>query len=834
MNVGIVRASLVFGALGLAAARGDDGGPAPTLERHVLPLLKARCVKCHGPAKREGKLSLASPKGLARGGKNGGLVVPGRPDMSLILGRVADDEMPPEEPLPDDEKALIRRWIERGATGLPVVAAGESEAADHWSFAPPRRPTAPPVRDGRVVRTEIDRFLQAALEAEGLTLGHEADRNTLIRRVAFDLTGLPPSPEQIDRFRDDPAPDAYEQMIDRYLASPRYGERWGKLWLDAAGYADSNGYFDADTDRPLAFRYRDHVIMCWNEDRPLDQFVRDQIAGDELAGYRPGRPADRSMIEGLTATHFLRNAPDGTGESDGNPDEVRADRYAVLEGTTQVIGSALLGMTFQCARCHDHKFEPITQKDYYALYAILAPSYNIANWVKPSNRVVAVPPEPAELAAWEERSRRAVAELEALAGEHAFKDPFARPDQEARKAIVKAVKAAEARRGERPGKVSWIAEPAATPPEVHVLKRGQYGDPGPAVGPAPPSVLTDPDDRFDPRSAPGGTSGRRLAFARWLTRPGSRPAALLARVTANRIWQGHFGVGLVATPDNLGYSGTPPSNPELLEFLATELARGGWSAKALHRQILISTAYRQSGRPDPAAVRVDPENRLLWRYPLRRLDAEAVRDAMLAASGELDERPGGHYVPSRRTAEGEVVVDEQAEGAHRRSIYVQQRRSQVLSLLDVFDAPSIVTTCTRRNVTTMPLQSLSLLNSGFVAARARGFADRLRRESLFLKREGEPPGEPHLPGKPARREARPPESPPSGTDSESGTDDERRIDRAFLLAAGRAPVEEERAAARRFLVSQPGNYAGQADARERAWADLCQMLLSSNAFLYVE
>jgi mono/diheme cytochrome c family protein len=791
-----VRASLVFVALALTPARGDDGRADPTLERQILPILKARCVKCHGPAKREGSLSLASPKALARGGKKGGLVVAGRPDASLIWGRVADEEMPPDEPLPDDEKALLRRWIERGAAGLPSVAAGESEAADHWSFAPPRRPEVPNVRSGRLVRGEIDRFLQAALEAESLTLGDEADQNTLIRRVAFDLTGLPPTPDQISRFRDDPSSDAYERMVDRYLASPRHGERWGKLWLDAAGYADSNGYFDADSDRPLAYRYRDYVIACWNEDRPLDRFIRDQIAGDELAGYRPGRPPDRSTIEGLTATHFLRNAPDGTGESDGNPDELRADRYAVLEGTTQVIGSSLLGMTFQCARCHDHKFEPITQKDYYSLYAIIAPAYNVAEWVKPSDRVVACPPEPAELAAWEERSRRADAELETLAVEHAFKNPFSLPDNETREAIIKAVKAVKARRGKRLGQISWIAEPTATPPVVHILKRGQYGDPGPAVAPAPPSVLADPGDRFDAQAMPGGTSGRRLAFASWMTRPGSRPAALLARVLANRIWQGHFGVGLVATPENLGYSGTPPTNPELLEFLASELARSGWSAKALHRQILLSMAYRQSGRPDPVAARVDPENRLLWRYPLRRLDAEAVRDAMLAASGELDERPGGPYVPTERTAAGEVVVGEEVEGARRRSIYLQQRRTQVMSLLDVFDAPSIVTTCTKRSVTTMPLQSLSLLNSAFVVARARGFADRLRREC--------------------------------------GADDGRRVERAFLLAAGRPSDESEQAAARKFLGSQPDKYVGQAEAKERAWADLCQMLLSSNAFLYVE
>ncbi len=313
--------------------------------------------------------------------------------------------------------------------------------------------------------------------------------------------------------------------------------------------------------------------------------------------------------------------------------------------------------------------------------------------------------------------------------------------------------------------------------------------------------MTDPDNPYEPKPPwPGSTStGRRLALARWLTKPRSRPSALLARVLVNRIWQHHFGTGLAATSDNLGYTGSPPSHPELLEFLVDALAQSGWSAKTLHRLIVTSTAYRQSSAPRPEAARIDPEDRMLARYPLRRLDAESIRDAMLAASGELDDRQAGPYVPTERTDSGEVAVDESTPGASRRSVYLQQRRTQVASLLDVFDAPSIVTTCTRRLPSTIPLQSLSLLNSDFVVARAVRLARRLDRDC--------------------------------GADAVDA-----RIDRAFLLVVGRGPGREEREASRRFLESQPSRYPGMAgpDARLRAWADFCQMLLASDAFLYVE
>jgi hypothetical protein len=326
------------------------------------------------------------------------------------------------------------------------------------------------------------------------------------------------------------------------------------------------------------------------------------------------------------------------------------------------------------------------------------------------------------------------------------------------------------------------------------------------VGPGVPAFLTDPDNQYQPKLPFAGStsSGRRLALAAWLTKPGSRPAALLARVLANRIWQHHFGTGLAAASDNLGYTGPAPSHPELLEFLAGELVRSGWKAKALHRLIVTSSVYRQADTTTSHAQSVDPDNRLLAQFPLRRLDAEAIRDAMLAASGELDDRPGGPYVPTVRTESGEVAVAESTPGATRRSVYLQQRRTQIASLLEVFDAPSIVTTCTRRVPSTIPLQSLSLLNSDFIVGRAQKLAERIDREFK--------------------------ETPTDESDTDA------RITRAFLLTAGRVPGPDERDSARRFLEFQRARYLGRAplEARQQAWADFCQMLFASNAFLYIE
>jgi hypothetical protein len=808
-RAGGIHGSVLITAAVLAVfasiVRGAEPQAGPSLERDILPLLKTRCQKCHGPVKPKGKLNLSSARSLARGGESGPVIVPGNLDESLIWDQVSTDEMPPRpgEPLSRAEKSLLRQWIEQGARNLPdsAIVSRDAPWTDHWAFGPATRPAAPAVRNPARLRTVIDRFIQKTLEEAGLTLGHSADRTTVIRRLTFDLTGLPPSPDEISAFVNDTEPDAYNRLVERLLASPRYGERWAKYWLEASGYSDSNGYFSADSDRPLAYRYRDYIIRAFNADRPLDQIVREQLAGDELAGERQSQYASSSVIDQLVATHFLRNGQDGTGESDGNADEVRADKYAVLEGAIQIIGSSLMGLTLQCAKCHDHKFEPVTQKDFYQLQAVLFPAFNVEHWVKPNDRIVIAGPR-SEQSRWEAHDKAIDARIESLKRSFA-REPGAAKKEENLKKILEAINAL---RRPNPGRIAWVGDVSGSPSEIPLLVRGDLATPGPKVGPGVPAFLTDPGNGYLPTPPfPGSSStGRRLALARWLTRPDSRPAALLARVLANRIWQHHFGTGLAATSDNLGYTGSPPTHPELLELLSSELVRSGWSAKALHRLILCSSVFRQSSSRNPEASQQDPENRLLSSFPLRRLDAEAIRDAMLTASGELDDRQGGPYIPTDRIPSGDVIVAEGSPGATRRSIYLQQRRTQTASLLDVFDTPSLVTTCTRRSPSTIPLQSLSLLNSDFVTTRARKLAARIDRDC-------------------ASRRARVGEEDPG-------------IGWAFQLTVNRAPLADELIATRRFLQAQRLRYANdlKPDPNHDAWADLCQMLLASNAFLYID
>jgi len=730
-----------------------------------------------------------------------------------------------------------------------VCASEPPSPENHPAFRPVVRPTVPDVRG--TCRTDVDRFILAAIEAKGLTLNPEADRRTLIRRVAFDLIGLPPTPAEIDTFLADKSPGAFGRILDRYLASPHYGERWGKHWLDAAGYADSNGYFDADSNRPFAWRYRDYVVRAFNADKPYDRFVKEQIAGDELIGYVPGGDVTPDMVELLTATHFLRNAPDGTGESDGNPDEVRTDRFTVLEGNLQNVMNCLVGLTVQCAKCHDHKFEPLTQEEYYGLQAILFPVYNPERWKKPNDRVVPVGTA-AEVAVWKRRNDLIERQVKAAKGgltafaeplreqfigerlkdlppatRDAVLDAFRTPkdkrsaeQQALLKSHAKAVEISDdelakrfpefaalrdhiaktiaEREKDRPRPLEQIAGYVETDPKPathHLLRRGQHGLPGKEVQPGVPAALGSPTNTFRIEPQPTGrvSSGRRTAFASWVTSPEN---PLFARVMVNRIWQHHFGTGLVATIDNLGASGAKASHAELLDYLAAEFVRSGWSLKAIHRLIMSSAVYCQSSASRDGLDAIDPDNRLLARYPIRRLDAESVRDSMLHMSGELDCRAGGPYVASKRTPEGIVEITETENGARRRSLYLQQRRTQVVTFLQLFDAPSIVTTCGKRSPSTVPLQSLALLNSEFARNRAKSFAQRLA--------------------------------------IEAGDDTNRRLDLSFAITCGRPPVADERAACERFLAAQRSVYAKEKEPDGRAWADLCQMLLASNSFLYVE
>lgn len=369
---------------------------APAFETEIAPLLKVRCVKCHGPSKQAGKLDLSTAAKILRGGESGAAVAPHDLAASRLWERVDQNEMPPDDPLSPAERQKLKDWIIAGAPGLKAERPTAS-ADEHWSFRPlstGTKPLPPIATDRSRATSNIDQFVQARLEAAGLSLSPAASRTTLARRVSLVLTGLPPNPDELQAFLQDTSPDAYGRFVERLLAKPEFGEHWGKSWLDAAGYADSNGYFNADTDRPLAYRYRDYVIRAFNQDRPFNQFLREQLAGDELAGFVAGKEATDEQIELLEATHFLRNGQDGTGESDGNPDEVRVDRYTALESCLQNIAASMLGLTLQCAKCHDHKFEPITQADYYRMQAVFYPAFPAAHadlWIKPKDRVVMAP-----------------------------------------------------------------------------------------------------------------------------------------------------------------------------------------------------------------------------------------------------------------------------------------------------------------------------------------------------------------------------------------------------------------------------------------------------------
>ncbi len=997
----------------------------------IAPIFKERCVKCHGPAKSEGKLDLSTAAAVVRGGENGSIIASHQLDESLLWERIKSDEMPPKQPLTGDEKAKIKAWILAGAPGLP--SGSVHSGGDHWAFRKLVPVEPPSVKNRMPGLSRMDRFIEAALERDGRTLAQEASKPRLIRRVSLSLTGLPPTPDEVKAFLADSGLNAYERMVERFLASPRYGERWGKYWLDAAGYADSNGYFNADSDRPLAYRYRDYVIRAWNQDLPLDRFVREQLAGDELPGFQPGQAVSGEVADRLIATHFLRNGQDGSGESDGNPDEVRVDRYTALESSQQMISSALLGLTMQCAKCHSHKFEPISHEDYYRFQAILAPVFPAATdslWIKPQARFVLAPTKQQEreferkLKGLEEQAaklkaslgewvsgnrprgvvlfrddfnlettlaarwsniapgdnhpggsppvsvdsekppaaRRRGGRLEVISGitndswlttmqsfdwtpetvgesiqatfdlvetrlsdhskpaervgyflaTHDFDDDgrivggnilvdghpstsssvivdypgkdstpkgsigrtgyvagknygvrvtnigegkfrlehvvdgfpeegsltllaadlpnggfgfeyhrersflvdnvvvewfralpasdrssIANRDEEFRrrqKEVESARTQALGLKHNPPFKISWATDVSAKPPETHLLVRGDYAKPGAVMVASPLSALANGNAPFLAEGSAGGrTTGRRLALAKWLTDPNERASSLLARVQVNRIWQSHFGVGIVSTPENLGLSGSPPTHPELLDWLSLELIRSGWSVKHVHRLILNSAAFRQTS--DAAEVPASPETRSLGRFPAFRLDAESIRDSMLFVSGELDTTMGGPYVPIQVNGDGAVLIQESEPGGHRRSVYLQQRRTQVISLLQVFDAPTIVFNSLRRPRTAMPLQSLALMNSDFVRSRSTAFAGRVQRHE---------------------------------------SDEQKRVRLAFMTAYSRVVTGQEEMAALRFLDEQAHFYAPDAKARSRAWIDFCQSLLISNEFLYVD
>jgi hypothetical protein len=858
-----------------AQAQRPPAGKPPVFERDVLPFLTAHCLKCHGAKKPKAQLDLRTRAGLLEGGESGPVLVPGSAEKSLLFQMVAKGDMPPRKnpKLTAAQVALLKTWIDGGARAVEKTA-GSGAAAGHlvkerdrrfWSFRKPVRPAVPTVTQRGRLRTPIDAFLLSRLEAKGLAFAPEADRVTLIRRVTLDLLGLPPSPREVEAFLAHKGPGAYERLVDRLLASPHYGERWGRHWLDAAGYADSIG---GDNDpgqmflRESMWRYRDYVVHSFNDDKPFDLFLREQLAGDEMDDWRSAATLTPAMCEHLIATGFLRTSVDHTYESELNRP---FERYQVLHDTIENLTSNLLGLTVACARCHDHKFDPIRQVDYYRLLAVLKPAYNPEAWIQPQNRYLddvsarekeQIERSNADIDRQTSGLARRIADLRRPIEQRLFEAKVAGLPEVLRQDVRTALATAAAQRsavqkylveklsplvhvspeevrknlkdsdratedalqqkiaglnGRRRsfGKIQAIWEKGQDrAPPTRLFRRGNLLTPGPQVQPAVFSVLT--DAKISPLIAapakPARSSGRRTAWARWLTAP-DHP--LTARVLVNRVWQQHFGEGIVATPDNFGRQGSPPSHPQLLDWLATEFVRGGWKMKALHRLIVTSSAYRQAsvrgaaldGQADPE--KVDPGNRLLWKMRLRRVESEVVRDAVLAISGRLDRALGGPPVPIQPHPDGLVVVSDKdwpsPTAPWRRSIYLMARRNYNLTLLSVFDQPVMATNCTRRIASAVPLQSLTLLNDAFMLAQADYFADRVA--------------------------------------GSAGTSAQARIELAFRLAFARPPRAQEQAVSAAFLKKLAHVYAGQkraaGQAERKALARLCHMLLCANEFLYV-
>ncbi|HND53996.1 MAG TPA: DUF1549 domain-containing protein, partial [Pirellulaceae bacterium] len=704
--------------------------------------------------------------------------------------------MPPKHKLAAADVEKLRAWIAAGApTANPEpddIAALDSVTAEersYWAFQPIAKPTPPSVRTIAAVRTPVDQFLLSRLEAAGLNYSTPAPRHTLARRLTYDLTGLPPTAEDMSEFEKDDGPDAVERFVDRLLASPRYGERWGRHWLDAAGYADSDGYSETDPLRPYAYKYRDYVIRATNSDKPLDQFIIEQLAGDELVP-QPYANLTHEQIERLVATGFLRTVIDGS-SSGAAPKEAA---NAVVAETIKVVSSSLLGLTVGCAQCHDHRYDPIPQSDYYRLRAVFEPALNWKSWRAPAQRLVslATDADRAESARIEEEAKQLEAKRVAKQNDYIAKTlekELAKIAEDQREAVRSARAAAPDKRTEEQKQllkaypsvnvdagslylydaaaaadlkkdaeqiaevrkkkpvedfVNCLNEPVGPLPETFLFSRGDPDQPKQSLTPSELTVLVRADSPALPVKDPQTpTSGRRLAYARQLV-DGRHP--LTARVLANRFWMHHFGRGIVATAGDFGTLGERPTHPELLDWLATRLmneGRAAWSLKSFHRELLTSTAFRQSSRRGAAGEATDPDNRLLWRMPVRRLDAESLRDSVLAVNGMLNMKAFGAAVPVMEDDVGQIVIGiENKNGEnrpgpiipmhgedYRRSVYVQVRRTRPLAVLDTFDLPSLEPNCTGRASSTVTPQSLLLMNSDFTLTESKNFADRLKREA---------------------------------------------------------------------------------------------------------
>ena len=781
----------------------DDPVATAFFQKEIVPILKERCYECHSheSGKAKGGLVLDSRGGWEKGGDSGAALVPGKPEESLIVEAVrygrGDFQMPPKNKLPNSQIALLEKWIAMGApdprrsgpaTEKRVIDI--EEGRKHWAFQPVGTPPVPRVKDTDWPLDDVDFYLLARLEKAGLHPAADADRHTWLRRVSLDLTGLPPSPDQISAFVADTSDEARTRVVDRLLGSRAFGERWARHWLDLTGYADQIGTANS-VFAEHAWRYRDYLIDAFHHDKPFDRFIREQIAGDLL----PGDTA-KERAAAITATGFLLLGDIDIAQSD--KEKMRID---VVDKQVGKVGTAFLGMTIGCARCHDHKFDPIPQKDYYALAGIFKSTkstYKIDRGVWSTVRTTELPETESQqadraartkehgkqLTNWKKERNSTQKEIEDL-----------KPGGEERKKLETLVrnlntKISHAEFFTPLAPRAFAVEDVAQPGDMRITIRGNPHALGETVARGFLQVASpQPIQKI-----PADQSGRRQ-LADWIASPEN---PLTARVTVNRIWQKLFGEGLVRTTDYFGLKGGTPSHPDLLDHLALRFVRGGWSQKKLIRDLVLSRAYRMGGMYQAQAASVDPENRLLWRMTPHRLDAEAIRDSLLAVAGKLQPSAGGPALaleypenvngldPKNVNPPGFSLTKYRPGQEFQRTIYLPVIRSGAqpgpAALRSLFDFTQPAEITGQRSVTAVPTQALFLMNGGELKQRAAELAIR------------------------------------TATGSPSD-----RIEQIWLLVYGRPATGEETSETKRFLKSQPGD--------ESAWTELCHALLASNEFL---
>ncbi len=768
-------------------------------ESKIRPLLVDVCVDCHGAKKQKGDLRLDSKAGWMKGGASGQVILPGKPDDSLLITAVRywdkDLQMPPKHALEVQEVNDLVEWVKLGAPdpreAAPVAEAPKKvvstidieKGKKHWSFQPVSAPATPAVQDQAWVRNTVDAFTLARMEQAGVKPAPDADRRTLLRRVTYDLTGLPPTPEEIDGFLKDTAPDAYGRLVDGLLASPRYGEKWGRQWLDVVRYADTCGNA-SDYPVPQAYKYRNYVLQAFNEDMPFDQFIREQIAGDILPSA-----TEEERVRHIVATGYMAMARH-FGGGEGEP-------HLTMDDAIDNMGRAFLGLSIGCARCHDHKFDPILSHDYYAIYGILSsttfPHPGGEGKSRPERLVPLVPKAEVEADDKQRAQELAPIDLELKAATDAkaaiAKEPDTTPDKKERaEAAAKVLAEVTARRKKLVDTplypLAYSVGESSAPADAKLHVRG---DPKRLGEEVPRGFLTVLGGQPLPPDEKG--SGRR-ELAQWIADKGN---PLTARVIVNRIWQQHFGRGLVATPNDFGQRGQAPTHPELLDFLAKQFVESGWSIKSLHRLILLSHTWQESSAGDMAH---DPTNALWSRAERRRLDAEAIRDTMLFVGGDLDLTPGGEH-PFPPVAEWKFSQHRQFFALYetkQRSVYQMQQRLRKHPFFALFDGADTNSTTAVRSASVTALQALFTMNDPFAHERA----ERLAAQLMKLAPE----------------------------------DDARRMEVAFLTLYGRSPEPEEAALFLPYLTDLRS--ARKSFSVQQSWESLSRVLLSANEFLYLD